>query len=390
MPPRKILVLSFYYPPDLCAGSFRAGAFIAALQRKLGPATEIDVLTTMPNRYHSYLSEAPPIERTGPVTVYRFDIGEHKSGFKDQSLCFGRFGRQVLRHVRNRNYDLAFSTSSRLLTAALAATVARKKRIPLYLDIRDIFTDTMKDVLRPPIRWVALPLFEMLERYTMRSAAAINLVSKGFEDHFRPYASGERPLRFFSNGIDPEFLAEDFSPSEVRKRKSILVAGNIGEGQGLEKIIPQAADLVPKDYDLVVIGDGGTKQRLVDACRGKENVVLLPPVSRRELIKHYADADILLMHLNDYDAFRKVLPSKIFEYAATGKPILAGVAGYAAEFTEREVDNAVVFPPCDAQAMVAGVEQLDPDVREREDFKSKFAREAIMASMADDVLSFAG
>jgi hypothetical protein len=40
--------------------------------------------------------------------------------------------------------------------------------------------------------------------------------------------------------------------------------------------------------------------------------------------------------------------------------------------------------------MVAGVEQLDPDVREREDFKSKFAREAIMASMADDVLSFAG
>ena len=158
----------------------------------------------------------------------------------------------------------------------------------------------------------------------------------------------------------------------------------------MEKIIPQAADLVPKDYDLVVIGDGGTKQRLVDACRGKENVVLLPPVSRRELIKHYADADILLMHLNDYDAFRKVLPSKIFEYAATGKPILAGVAGYAAEFTEREVDNAVVFPPCDAQAMVAGVEQLDPDVREREDFKSKFAREAIMASMADDVLSFAG
>jgi glycosyltransferase involved in cell wall biosynthesis len=372
MPPRKILVLSFYYPPDLCAGSFRAGAFVTALRSKLGSASEIDVLTTMPNRYHSYASDAPPVERTGSATVYRFEIGEHKSGFTDQSLCFGRFGRQVLRHVRDRNYDLVFSTSSRLLTAALAANVARRKRMPLYLDIRDIFTDTMK------------------ERYTMGSAAVINLVSKGFEDHFRSYASGEQPLRFFSNGIDPEFLGKDFSPGEGKERKSILVAGNIGEGQGLEKIIPQAADLVSEDYDLVVIGDGGTKQRLVDACYGKANVVLLPPVSRQKLSEHYADADILLMHLNDYDAFRKVLPSKIFEYAATGKPILAGVSGYAAEFTQREVDNAVVFPPCDAEAMVAGIEQLNPDLCQREEFKSKFAREAIMASMADDVLSLAG
>ena len=46
--------------------------------------------------------------------------------------------------------------------------------------------------------------------------------------------------------------------------------------------------------------------------------------------------DVLFLHLNDYSAFRKVIPSKIFEYAATGKPIVAGVSGYAAEFLRHE------------------------------------------------------
>jgi len=32
------------------------------------------------------------------------------------------------------------------------------------------------------------------------------------------------------------------------------------------------------------------------------------------------DADVLFLHLNAYKAFEKVLPSKIFEYAATGRP----------------------------------------------------------------------
>ena len=386
MPPKRFLVLTFYYPPDLCAGSFRAGAFLEAVQKQAGGELEIDVLTTMPNRYHSYNSTALAVEKHGVVDVYRFPLGKHKSGFLDQSLCFGAYARQVLKHVASRHYDLVFATSSRLLTACLGARIAKQQQVAFYLDIRDIFTDTMKDVLGGPAKFVALPFFRALERYTMRSARVINLVSKGFEGHFRKYAESET-LRYFTNGIDPEFLDRDFAPNSTSVRKTILVAGNIGEGQGLDKIIPEAADLLSNRFELIVIGDGGLKPKLVDACKGKKNVTLLPPVSRSELMDHYKSADVLFMHLNDYEAFKKVLPSKIFEYAATGKPILAGVAGYAAEFTAKEVKNAAVFPPCDAKAMVASLDALDLSMTGREEFKTKYAREAIMTKMAHDVLS---
>ena len=72
---------------------------------------------------------------------------------------------------------------------------------------------------------------------------------------------------------------------------------------------------------------------------------LLQPVKRDELIEIYQSADVLFLHLNDFDAFKKVLPSKIFEYAATGKPIWAGVAGYAAEFITSKIENSAVFFP---------------------------------------------
>ncbi len=387
MPAKRILILTFYYPPDLCAGSFRAGALMKALQQKADDNLKFEVLTTMPNRYHSFKSEASGFEQIGDVTVRRFDIKSHKSGFLDQSLSFASYARQVLSHTRGEEYDQVFATSSRLMTAALGASIARKKRLPLYLDIRDIFTDTMSDILSKPLKMSILPVFRLLERYALSSATVMNLVSQGFEGYFHSYG-GKSPLRFFTNGIDSEFLEYDFrAPSTIGDRKVILFAGNIGEGQGLDKLIPQAADLLIGSYDFVIIGDGGAKSKLVKECAGADNVKFIAPVNREELKVHYANADILLMHLNDHEAFKKVLPSKIFEYAATGKPILAGVSGFAAEFTEKHVENAAVFQPCDAEAMVNGLASLDLCMRDRKDFKEQFSRTNIMEDMASDVLS---
>jgi hypothetical protein len=92
------------------------------------------------------------------------------------------------------------------------------------------------------------------------------------------------------------------------------------------------------------------------------------------------------LHLNDYDAFKKVLPSKIFEYAATGKPIWAGVAGFSEQFLKREVDNAVVFYPCDVDEAERAFSRLDLVSVSRQDFVRRFSREIISRDMASDIL----
>lgn len=386
----RILVLTFYYRPDLSAGSFRATSLVEALRRKLGLGDQIDVITTVPNRYQSFTVDAPRREESPGLSIERLALSRHRSGMIDQSLAFLAFARHALRVVRRRDYDLVFATSSRLMTAVLGTWIARRKGARLYLDIRDIFADTIKDVL-PGIRGrLAERFFSILEGYAIRSASRVNVVSGGFLGYFERRYPRQR-FSFFSNGIDDEFLAAaPRLPSGVKDAGApvrVLYAGNIGEGQGLDIVIPALAAAAPA-LRFTIIGDGGRLPALgrAVAAAGATNVEVRPPVSRAQLIEAYRDADVLFLHLNDHPAFEKVLPSKIFEYAALGKPIWAGVAGYAARFLESEVSNVAVFPPCDAAAAVRVFARLSLGDAPRTGFLSRFGRAAISARLADDIL----
>jgi hypothetical protein len=384
----KILVLSFYYQPDLCAGSFRCGALIEQLKKQ---NAEIEVITTLPNRYASFSAQAPEHESSANLQVHRIALPAHKSGMLDQIKAFSTFYRKALQLSAHKDYDLVFATSSRLFTAFLGARIATKKKLPLYLDIRDIFVDTMKDVLSPKLAMLVKPVFSLVERYTFKRAKRINLVSEGFRAYFEERYP-QQEYRFFTNGIDDEFMA--VAPVvegllNKNKKVRVLYAGNIGEGQGLHKILPNLAKRFIDQVEFTVIGDGGRKVMLINELADRSHVRILPPANREELILEYQQADVLFLHLNDYPAFRKVLPSKIFEYAALGKPIWAGVSGYAAEFLRKEVDNCAVFNPGNDQDAADSFIGLQLQDKPRDRFISKFSRSNIMAAMAEDIKGFA-
>lgn len=388
----RILILTFYYEPDLSAGSFRATALVNAMLDQLPSDAHIEVITTLPNRYSSFSSEAPEFEMHPRLTVNRIALSAHNSGMLDQSKAFVRFSRGVLHLSKGKNYDLIFATSSRLMTAVLGAYVSKQIRKPLYLDIRDIFVDTIRDVLPRKMGWILGQVFSLLEGWAIRAADQINLVSAGFLPYFQA-----RYLRqnfvLFTNGIDDEFVENQPEGRILPKSNllSVVYAGNMGEGQGLHAIIPELARRFDDRLQFKLIGDGGRKQQLVSAVKlaGCKNVEILPPVKRDELIKIYQGADILFLHLNDYDAFRKVLPSKLFEYGALGKPIWAGVAGYAADFVKENISNAAVFSPCNIDEAVASFERLNIVTQPRAAFVDKFARANIMKKMAADIIAHA-
>lgn len=388
----KILILSFYYQPDLCAGSFRCTALVNKMLEEIPTGSEIEVYTTLPNRYKSFSREAPARESNDNITINRVSLPTHKSGMLDQAKAFSLYYREVLKQTKNGNYDLVFATSSRLFTAFLGARVANKCGVPLYLDIRDIFIDTLKDVLSKPLSIFLIPILNLIEKYTFKNASRVNLVSKGFHEYFTERYP-DLSYEFHSNGIDEEFIGINVDRNEngcaSSKAKTILYAGNIGEGQGLHHIVPQLAKALGSEYKFVIVGDGGRKDNLVEMIKQYEvdNVELHLPVQRGELIELYRDADILFLHLNAYPAFKKVLPSKIFEYAAMGKPILAGVSGFSAEFLKREVSNCGVFPPGDSEIGHECVKNLQLVTKDRDKFVSNFSRGTIMYRMSCDILS---
>ena len=391
---RRILLLTFYYQPDLSAGTFRTAALVEALLQAPLPGVKIDVITTQPHRYSSYRSLAPEHEADEQVTIRRIKLPSHQSGMIDQGKAFAHFARKASRLSREHAYDLVLATSGRLMTAVLGAWIARRLNTPLYLDIRDIFVENLQFLLSKPLVPPFQLLFSAIERWTINRAVHVNVVSRGFEPYFQARYP-EQSLSYFTNGVDDEFCLEppETGPSRGAPDQpiTVLYAGNIGEAQGLDTIIPAVARRLGGRVKFRIIGDGGRCRLLEQVLTrsGLGNVKIVPPMSRDALVKEYLAADVLFLHLNNYDSFKKVLPSKIFEYAALGKPIWAGVTGYCATFIHQEICNAAVFPPCNVEEALTAFQRLKLRDAPRAAFVQKFSRRVIMRAMAADVLAHA-
>lgn len=387
---RRVLLLTYYFPSDLCAGSFRAKSLADALI-SADPQLHLDVVTTEPNRYQSHRPESPA-EDAFSYSITRITLPEKRHGFLGQIRSFLAFAAGVRRQTANNRYDLVIATSSRLMTACLGAWVASRTGARLYLDIRDIFVETLEDVFPGVWLWPVRRFFSLLERWPLSRANRVNLVSEGFLPYFQARYN-RSDYAVFTNGIDEQFvslarrLPLELPYALLGRRPHIVYAGNIGDGQGLEKILPALALALKNEARFTVVGDGGARDRLVAERDARSApLAVFDPMPRDELIDLYDSADVLFLHLNDYPAFRRVLPSKLFEYAATGKPILAGVAGYAQAFIERELTGAEVFAPCDKAGAVAAFHGLIMRITDRSQFVERFNRAVIMSDMAEDIL----
>ena len=99
--------------------------------------------------------------------------------------------------------------------------------------------------------------------------------------------------------------------------------------------------------------------KLINAIKSNHvsNIEILPPVKREKLFKYYKDADILFLHLNDIPAFRRVLPSKIFEYTTLKRSIVARLSGYFAKFLVDNVPYFTIFNSGDVDGCVDAIKK---------------------------------
>lgn len=385
----KILYLTFYFEPDLCAGSFRNTPLAKALSKSLCDNDCIEVITTVPQRYSTYKKDnVVSLEKNNNLHIYRIKLPAHNNNFIGLMNSFRKYFFDTIKKTKNNDYDLIFASSSRLFTAFLGCIIAQKSKKPLYLDIRDIFAETINDLIKNRfLKLCIIPIIKITERITFNNAYHINLISEGFKSYFKSYKC--KSYSYFTHGIDEEFLSVKLSNhNKIDHKYKIVYAGNIGEGQGLEKIVPYAAELLGNDYTFHIIGDGGTKAKLQNEIKRKNliNIELQEPIDREKLKSIYSEADFLFIHLNNYKAFERVLPSKIFELAAYDKPIIAGVTGFSYQFIEKYVNNVVLFKSCDVNSMVEKLKTYTYRNEYRSKFLEQFRRDDINAQIVSSIL----
>ncbi len=392
----KLVFFTFYYPPDLCAGSFRAVSLAKALSHDLNSDDEIHIITTQPNRYSSHRVEAESDVVEGNVRIYRIRVPVHKSGMVSQTRSFLTYFWNAFFLCKKIRPDFIIGTTSRLMTGVLAWFSAISVRCRYFIDLRDIFSETISDIFSMKNKLLGRAvkfIFSFVEKRIFRNAAGVNVVSLGFPGYFESQNISTCNWSFYPNGVDREFIGLPKLKNNTQDDIiTIFYAGNIGNGQGLETIIPAVAKKLGEQYKFIIIGDGGTRHLLKAKILAERinNVELLPPVGRETLIQYYERVDILFLHLNNFPAFKRVLPSKIFEYAAVGKPIVAGLDGYSAQFIRDNVSYGSIFPPGDVDSCVFCIKNAVANIAREKDVESfvmKYSRVRIMNDMSNHILS---
>jgi len=197
----------------------------------------------------------------------------------------------------------------------------------------------------------------------------------------RLVASGVQPVKVTvnPNGADAQLFRPDIDPSPVRKRLQldgkIVVgwAGTYGQYHGVEYLAKAARMILERRKDVRFLFVG--YQKLVDIVSAiaeaegiRSAMTFLTNVPHSEMPSYYAACDILAsphIQMADGSTFFGS-PTKIFEYMAMGRPIVASGVGQLAELL-KDRENALLTRPGDVQDIANAILTLvgEPELRER-------------------------
>lgn len=140
----------------------------------------------------------------------------------------------------------------------------------------------------------------------------------------------------------------------------VVFAGTVGLAQGLEVVLDAAERLRGRrDIRIEVFGGGARFGALAGEARARdlENVRFAPGVAHREMPRLLARGDALLLTLHPHPIFRRVVPSKLSECLAMGRPVVAAAAGEVAALLQ-ETGAGVAVAPGDGAALARALEDL--------------------------------
>jgi colanic acid biosynthesis glycosyl transferase WcaI len=265
--------------------------------------------------------------------------------------------------LRGGRFDVVIASSPPFLAHVAGENVRFARRVPLVLEIRDLWPDYMVEmgVLRSRL---AQRMLFALERRLLRRASHAVVVTESFRDRIAGKGMARDAIDVIPNGVDLDQYYADGAPPPLpelaRTDGEFIVGylGNFGAGQEIRTVVDAAArlrDLAP-DVRFVLAGDGKEKARVerhVAELR-LPNLTIHSPIAKESTRSFYNACDLCLVPLAPVPIFSETVPSKIFEVMACQRPLLASVAGEAARVVAAS-DAGLVTPPGDADALADGI-----------------------------------
>ena len=269
----------------------------------------------------------------------------------------------MLREVRRFRPEIVLTVAPSLASAPLAVVAAKLAGARSWLHIQDFEVEAAfaTGLLNAKSRLARMA--RRFEHGVVRMFDRVSSISPEMCARLHGFGIPEDRIVEFRNWADIDKVRPLSGPSAFRtawpvgERRVALYAGNIANKQGIDIVIDAARLLQHRrDIVFVICGQGPNRARLETVAARLDNVILrdLQPVDRLCDLLSLATVHLLPQK---GDAADLVLPSKLTNMLASGRPVIATAA--AGTGLARELEGCgIVVPPEDATAMAAAIERI--------------------------------
>lgn len=366
----RILYLTQWFEPE--PNIIKGLAFVKELE---AAGHRVQVVTGFPNYptgqlYSGYRLRPVSHETLEGVQIVRLPLyPSHDRSSVRRSLNYLSFFCSALIYclLRARRFDLVYAYHPPITVGLAAVLGSWPWRRPTVVDVQDLWPDTIAATgmagaaqLSKLLGWACAIVYKRASRIIVQSEGIRRaLIVRG--------VSSDKVTSIANWALSADFPTQnETARSDAPFR--IVYGGNFGLAQGLATVVRAAEQLAARtrDIEIHLFGDGVQADDLRIKAGRIRSLHIHERIERKAIERQFQSASALLLHLRDEPLFRMTIPSKVQFYLSMGRPIVAAIAGEAAEMLQKS-GAAIVVPPEEPDALAAACQEmaaLDPARRE--------------------------
>jgi glycosyltransferase involved in cell wall biosynthesis len=195
------------------------------------------------------------------------------------------------------------------------------------------------------------PLGKIIEKKVIKRSNSILATNKRLKNRLLEMGACKDNMHILGFGINPDIFYPSLSGNKIKADYGfnegdivLLFIGMINKITGIKDVSLELAKHDNPKLKLIVIGDGFLENdlhRIQEDYNLHDRLILTGKKPYEEIPELIASADICLVPFHDTEITHDIMPLKIFDYMAMGKPIVSTrLPGIVEEFGE---DNGIVY-----------------------------------------------
>ncbi len=275
----------------------------------------------------------------------------NQMSYRDRIQAFFRFAWKASRKAASLPADVVFATSTPLTIALPGAYAARRQKVPMVFEVRDLWPDVPCGMGVINSRLLCYG-GKILESFAYKSSREVVALTPTMRDFLSGKGVALENISIIPNGADIEEFSsgsEKFRKPAQEKEVRLLYCGGLGPAHGPDYLVDLAEQLylIGSPVVLDVVGDGRSRAELEAQAHEKgvigKNIRFHGSCAKREVPAWYAESAASIMTMAPFEIlYRHSVQNKFFDSLAAGKPIVSNYRGWSSELAEREGAGLII------------------------------------------------